>query len=166
MNEAKWNDVGTRFMSGSLEPANGFAAWDALAMREAAQIASTLPASASTIIEVGCGVGRLTPHLADLFDDVHATDTAEAMRRATRWRCKRHPNVTVTPPDPDASADAIVVWGTLYDQDWTTICANAHIAGLCDQGDMVLIQTNRRDIRYHWEDRTIAADTEWIMVAA
>ena len=43
------------------------------------------------VLEIGCGVGRMTRALADLFGEVHAVDISEEMvRRARRYLRKTH----------------------------------------------------------------------------
>jgi len=53
----------------------------------------------STIIEVGCGHGRLMRPLADKFKEVHGTDATYERIMEARFRCKDYSNITVTQND-------------------------------------------------------------------
>ncbi len=44
-------------------------------------------------LEIGCGIGRMTKHLACIFGEVHATDVSGEMIRQARERLKDLPNV-------------------------------------------------------------------------
>lgn len=44
-------------------------------------------------LEIGCGIGRMTKHLAAIFGEVHATDVSGEMIRQARERLKDLPNV-------------------------------------------------------------------------
>ncbi len=44
-------------------------------------------------LEIGCGIGRMTKHLATIFGEVHATDVSGEMIRQARERLKDLPNV-------------------------------------------------------------------------
>lgn len=119
MNVEKWDAIATRFSTGEQVPANGWEAWAEQAATEAATIRGTLPESVGTLLEVGCGVGRLTPYLALMFPIIIATDTSPCCRLVTENRCSARGNVLVLPPDEAAAepADAALVWN-LYDTDW------------------------------------------------
>lgn len=45
------------------------------------------------ILEIGCGIGRMTKHLAELFGEVHAVDVSGEMIRQARERLRDFPNV-------------------------------------------------------------------------
>jgi SAM-dependent methyltransferase len=45
------------------------------------------------VLELGCGIGRMTRHLAGLFGEVHATDVSGEMIRRGRERLQDLPNV-------------------------------------------------------------------------
>src|SRR5262249_16055852 len=43
-------------------------------------------------LEIGCGIGRMTIHLASIFGEVHATDVSGEMIAQARERLRRLPN--------------------------------------------------------------------------
>ncbi len=45
------------------------------------------------LLEIGCGIGRLTKHLAAAFGEVHATDVSGEMITLGSERLRHHPNV-------------------------------------------------------------------------
>jgi ubiquinone/menaquinone biosynthesis C-methylase UbiE len=45
------------------------------------------------VLEIGCGIGRMTKHLAELFGEVHAVDVSGEMVRQARERLREFPNV-------------------------------------------------------------------------
>jgi SAM-dependent methyltransferase len=45
------------------------------------------------MLEIGCGIGRMTKHLAGMFGEVHATDVSAEMIRQARERLQPYPNV-------------------------------------------------------------------------
>jgi ubiquinone/menaquinone biosynthesis C-methylase UbiE len=45
------------------------------------------------VLEIGCGIGRMTKHLAGLFGEVHAVDVSGEMIRQARERLRDFPNV-------------------------------------------------------------------------
>ena len=45
------------------------------------------------VLEIGCGIGRMTQHLAELFGEVHAVDVSGEMIRQARERLREYPNV-------------------------------------------------------------------------
>lgn len=45
------------------------------------------------VLEIGCGIGRMTKHLAALFGEVHAVDVSGEMIRQARERLRDFPNV-------------------------------------------------------------------------
>lgn len=131
MNTDKWDAFAEDFAAGQVVPANGWEAWCQRAMDEAATIRKALPTEADVLVEVGCGVGRLTPYLALLFPIVIALDTSAACRMVTRERCSNNGNVTVMPadaklPEPAGRTYAALVWGRLYDNDWPTGSITGH----------------------------------------
>lgn len=145
MNTAKWDAIAESFERGEFVPANGWEAWRDQALREAATIRDAIPGHVLDLIEIGCGVGRLTPHLSLLFPRVIATDTSAVCRRVTLDRCREYgvENVDVYEayfPVPGARSTAAVVWGNLYDSDWTEDVARAHTRALMDEYPIVLFQ--------------------------
>jgi SAM-dependent methyltransferase len=48
---------------------------------------------AKTMLEIGCGAGRMTRRLADVFGEVHAVDVSGEMLRIARERLADKPNV-------------------------------------------------------------------------
>lgn len=131
MNVEKWDALATRFSTGEQAPANGWEAWAEQAATEAATIRGALPESVGTLLEVGCGVGRLTPYLALMFPIIIATDTSPCCRLVTENRCSARGNVLILPPDEaaDEPADAALVWN-LYDEDWPLEARDAHLSEL------------------------------------
>jgi len=45
------------------------------------------------ILEIGCGIGRMTRHLAEAFGEVYATDVSAEMVKRAQGRLRRYPNV-------------------------------------------------------------------------
>ena len=45
------------------------------------------------VLEIGCGIGRITKHLAELFGEVHGTDVSGEMIRQGRERLHSSPNL-------------------------------------------------------------------------
>lgn len=139
MNQAKWDAIAEAFDAGTFVPANGWDAWHEQAVQEAVMIRQALPSTVGTLVEVGCGVGRLTPYLAIMFPRILATDTSSACRQVTRRRCHARRNVTVMAPDNlYVKGDAALVWGNLYDSDWSPAAAQAHRFGLREAFPLVL----------------------------
>lgn len=133
MNPAKWDAIAEAFDAGTWVPANGWDAWAQQTVREAAMIRSALPDTVDVLLEVGCGIGRLTPYLAIMFPNVVAIDTSTACRMVTRKRCRNHSNLTILPADARmtiAGIDAALAWGNLYDEDWSEAESSAHRAEL------------------------------------
>jgi len=52
-----------------------------------------------SIIEVGCGHGRLIRPLANIFKEIHGTDATGERIMEARYRCKSYDNITVTQND-------------------------------------------------------------------
>lgn len=166
MNAAKWDEKWSMFDNGHLEPANGREVWAANAAVEAALIRNILPLEVAVIVEVGCGIGRLTPNLAPLFWHVYAVDTSVVACKVTR-AVAPHRNVTVTVLHGEllgraVQADAAVVWGNMYDADWTLDAARLHIEDLAKHYPLVLVQTARQEIRDAWTPA--AASDDWFLI--
>ena len=49
--------------------------------------------SRARLLEIGCGIGRMTRHLAGLFGEVHGTDVSAEMIRQAKERFRDAPNV-------------------------------------------------------------------------
>lgn len=129
MNEDKWDAIAAAFERGEWQPANGIDVWRDEAFREAVTIRRALPATVQSILEVGCGVGRLTPHLAVLFGSgVVAVDTSANCRRVTSFACHHLRNVVVCQPGEPLTGqpDAALVW-KLYDEDWSLPERDEHL---------------------------------------
>jgi ubiquinone/menaquinone biosynthesis C-methylase UbiE len=47
------------------------------------------------VLEIGCGIGRVTRALADLFGEVHGVDVSGRMVKLARQALARHPNAFV-----------------------------------------------------------------------
>lgn len=47
------------------------------------------------ILEIGCGIGRMTSHLAEIFGEIYAVDVSREMVQQARMRLAYLPNVTV-----------------------------------------------------------------------
>lgn len=45
------------------------------------------------LLEIGCGLGRMTKHLAEVFGEVHATDVSDEMIAQARARLRAYPQV-------------------------------------------------------------------------
>jgi ubiquinone/menaquinone biosynthesis C-methylase UbiE len=45
------------------------------------------------VLEIGCGIGRMTKHLAEVFGEIHAVDVSGEMIRQARERLQAFPNV-------------------------------------------------------------------------
>ncbi len=45
------------------------------------------------LLEIGCGIGRMTRHLAEAFGEVHSTDVSAEMINQARERMRDYPNV-------------------------------------------------------------------------
>lgn len=150
MNETKWDALADAWLSGTMPPANGMTAWYGQAIIEADLIRSILPPEVRSITEVGCGVGRLTPYLAQRFDRVEAVDTSARMIDACELACHGTENVSFCVIAdgfmPAAGMDAALVWGNLYDEDWSLAEAADHFCALSLVNRFVIVQTLRRDI--------------------
>jgi SAM-dependent methyltransferase len=65
------------------------------------------PKSDATVLEIGCGVGRMTRRLAGLFGRVVAVDVSQEMLRRCRANLASFPNVTYRLVDGDGSLDCV-----------------------------------------------------------
>lgn len=165
MNSEKWDAFAEAFAAGTAIPANGWAAWNKQALDEAVTIRCALPESVECLVEVGCGVGRLTPYLAIGFPRVVCTDTSAACRAVTRERCCGHGNVIVMPPDHLlVEGDAALVWGNLYDEDWSDAEARAHLYQLVEAHRCVLVQHTTRSVITLRNDWALTTSDDWMMI--
>jgi len=79
-----------------------------------------LPARCGRVLEVGCGHGALTRHVAARADSVLALDLSPEMVRVARSRSARWPNVEFRVADvmdagiPDAGFDVVLSAATLH----------------------------------------------------
>ena len=64
-----------------------------LVIRDMDFLAQNRPPESLRLLEVGCGIGRMTKHFAGLFQEVYATDVSRAMVDRCRSRLKRLRNV-------------------------------------------------------------------------
>lgn len=167
MNEAKWDDVGEQWRSGGLQPATSMAVWLAQAREEAAELAAILHhnAQVETLAEIGCGLGRLTRYLAPYFRRIAAHDTSSVMREVTAHVTRNWPNVHVLDL-PYRNADAALVWGNLYDADWTDKAATQHLEALVNQYPLVLVQTTRDALTNSQRERWLGSQgDDWMLLA-
>lgn len=164
MNEARWDAIADSFERGELVPANGMEAWRDKALEEALLIRSVLPGNVETLVEVGCGVGRLTPYLALTFPRVIAIDTSSQCRRLTMIATVYSNNVVVCSPDEVPSIgepDAAVVWGNLFDEDWSDQDAIDYLWQLLGAVPLVLTQSNRALLAV--VGHTIRSGPDWLL---
>ncbi len=159
-----WDDRARRWLAGELEPAMGRDAWVLNAQRDAAMIAQRLrPYGVRSLLEVGSGIGRLTPHLAEAFDHVIAVDTSAGMQECTDLACGTLANVTIRDHklgDPYPVADAALIFDVI-DSYWTPWQADQLVGGVLRSCLLVLIVMVRLD---EWEPRQgqiAAAGPDW-----
>ena len=65
------------------------------------------PGSTATVLEIGCGVGRMTLRLAELFGNVIAVDVSDEMLRRCQENLASQPNVTCLLVDGDGSLGSL-----------------------------------------------------------
>jgi SAM-dependent methyltransferase len=65
------------------------------------------PSSSATVLEVGCGVGRMTLRLSELFGHVIALDVSEEMLRRCRDNLSASPNVSWHLVKGDGTLDGV-----------------------------------------------------------
>jgi len=87
--------------------ANGVLHWDPSAfsqsgrestdafIRQDPMIPHGRDAASLCVLELGCGIGRMTEHLAAIFAEVHGVDVSGEMVRRGRDRLRHLPNVTL-----------------------------------------------------------------------
>jgi SAM-dependent methyltransferase len=164
VNAERWDRIGQAVLDGRLSPANGESEWRRLAAEEARRVVG-LMGEPWSVCEVGCGVGRLTPHLARSCGFVWATDTSRVMRMITRQATSGDANVHVTSPGREASCDVALVWGNLYDEDWSDLLAAAHLEGLLLRHSSILVQTDRPYLIGYCLGRTVMDGEGWFLAA-
>lgn len=166
MNRNRWDELARQWLSGELCPANGMEEWTRLAASEAWRIGQLLPAGVTTLLEVGCGVGRLTPHLAGIFPEVFAIDQSLVMLAITSGRCRELANVHTQLAGTEPACDVALVWGNLYDEDWGDEEAAQHGESLVSKHHLTLIQTSRVYLVGYWQTRTVKHGKDWLLVHA
>lgn len=162
MNAERWDAIGRQWLHGQLEPANGRAAWTAQAQAEAAQIAEILaPSKDKTLLEVGCGIARLTPWLAGWFKQVIAIDTSPVMLGITAAATSYLLNVETWVAGHEPDCDAALVWGRMYDEDWGAQDTIDHLWDLLGRCPLVLVQSNWPELAVVGE--TIVSGPDWLL---
>jgi ubiquinone/menaquinone biosynthesis C-methylase UbiE len=97
-------------------------------------------------VEIGCGAGRLTRHLAQDFRTVHATDVAQGMIEYARRHVGGNVQLTVTDgvtlPVPDRSVTAVLSYIVFLHFDRIEVAAGyfAEMARVLKPGGTVMIQ--------------------------
>lgn len=66
-----------------------------------------VPGSEATVLEIGCGVGRMTRRLSELFGSVVAVDVSEEMLRRCRSNLSAHSNVVYQLVDGDGTLPGV-----------------------------------------------------------
>jgi SAM-dependent methyltransferase len=159
VNSARWDEIGRQWQTGELSPANGWQLWNEVAELDAERIRVLLPPGVQSIIEVGCGVGRLTPHLAARFKNVYCTDTSPVMMSITSGLLVKdgilNARVAVDTYTLPREIDAAVVWGNLYDQDWTGEQAASHADDMLQRAHLLLVQNPPEFLVGHLAARTV-----------
>jgi cyclopropane fatty-acyl-phospholipid synthase-like methyltransferase len=56
-------------------------------------VCGSLSPGSMRVLEIGCGIGRITKPLAEIFGEVHAVDISSEMIRRARDNLRSHPNV-------------------------------------------------------------------------
>jgi len=64
-----------------------------LILNDLRNIAGTKDIKSMKVLEIGCGIGRMTKHMADIFGEVHGIDVSGEMIRRGRERLKSCSNV-------------------------------------------------------------------------
>lgn len=141
-----WDHVAREWIAGRLEPSIGRDAWSANARGQAQAIASIVaPYAVSTLVEVGSGIGRLTPHLAERFEDVIAIDTSAGMTEATELAIANSPHAVVSDyreGDAIPIGDAALVWDVIG-SDWSLQQADALVDACLRSCLLVLVSVSR-----------------------
>jgi 2-polyprenyl-3-methyl-5-hydroxy-6-metoxy-1,4-benzoquinol methylase len=92
--DAKWYVNTTRRDQTEAEfDASGAREMDVLVLPELALLADGRDPRGLRLLEIGCGAGRMTKHLARLFGEVHSTDVSGEMIRQARVRLRDCRNV-------------------------------------------------------------------------
>lgn len=164
-----WDAVARRWLAGDLEPSTGREAWSALASDQAAHIARILqPYRVSTLVEVGSGIGRMTPHLAEQFQHVIAIDSSAGMQECTELACEGLANVSVrhhADGDPIPVGDAALIWDVVA-HDWSLLQADAMIDACLRSCLLVLVSVSRLPGWSPWQQSIIREGDGWWLLQA
>jgi 2-polyprenyl-3-methyl-5-hydroxy-6-metoxy-1,4-benzoquinol methylase len=113
------------------------------------EIVSLIPGN-DAALDVGCGNGRLSKHLGDVFEKVVGIDPLV-------MPIFKHPNVEyqiepVLDHVPDQSYDLILLWHVMYDMGEDTSDVADHLGRLLSPGGLLVIADDKRRIRdrYHY----------------
>lgn len=94
--------------------ASGWREMEILVLPELSLLADGRDPKTLSLLEIGCGIGRMTKHFAALFGEVHSTDVSGEMIRQARQRLRDHSNVFFYETSgvdfaalPDARFDAV-----------------------------------------------------------
>jgi SAM-dependent methyltransferase len=162
-----YDDRARRWLAGELEPAIGREAWVANARRDAEFAAKRLhPYGVRSLLEVGSGVGRLTPHLAEAFDHVIAIDTSPGMQHCTELATDGLVNVSVRDHkqgEPFPVADAALVFDVI-EADWSIEQADALVGDVLRSCLLVLIAQVRLDEWEPLQGQIAAAGADWWLI--
>jgi SAM-dependent methyltransferase len=162
-----YDDRARRWLAGELEPAIGREAWTANARREAEFAAKRLhPYGGGSLLEVGSGVGRLTPYLAEAFEYVIAIDTSPGMQECTALACDGLVNVSVRdhkPGEPYPVADAALIFDVI-EADWSIEQADALVSDVLRSCLLVLIAQVRLDEWEPYQGQIAAAGAGWWLI--
>lgn len=128
-----WAKVAEDFTSGRLVPAGGWDAWQVDAANEVSRVTEHVRRDdVSWVFEVGCGVGRLTHHLAAAYDYVVTSDAEPAMVDLITKKLPLVPALQYRLGDPlpdfphDPAEGMAYVWCVLENYDPEDLDANTH----------------------------------------
>lgn len=163
-----WDDVARRWLGGTLEPSNGRDVWSAIAHADAAEVERILrPFAVRDIVEVGSGVGRLTPYLAEHFAHVIAIDTSPGMVEATELACDHLTNVSVRDQrvgDPYPVGDTALLFDVI-DSDWTHAEAD-ELVEACLRSCLLVLVHNTRLVGWQPMGDVVRSGASWSVIQA